>query len=1016
MIDNPIINSPFKEPVRYFEIVDGEIADVKQGRRPSDNLMPLPPPKRRGPTQISFISEQSVPNEYINRVRERVALWRRGRYEGATRTTRQLLDYWTNDQRENKLFWCQIEALETAIFLTEVAHKRESADRTLTQELKAANQEMNPTLFRMALKMATGTGKTVVMTMLIAWQSLNKFANPRSPRYSSNFLIIAPGITIRDRLQVLQPNHPDNYYKKRDVLPPDLTGRLGRATIEIINYHKLMLKKDPNAPARLGQEVLNPDGEVDPFLETLEQMVNRVCAPFGNSREIIALNDEAHHCYRPRPDEVRLTRDERQEAKKQSNEARVWLTGLEAIEAKLGVKAVYDLSATPAFFKGSGYPEGSIFPWVVSDFSLLDAIEAGIVKVPRVPIMDNTIGNYDLPMYRILWQHIRDKLPRKGRKDTQYKGYDPPLPKELQAAIQQLYSHYEQVYREWEQDAEAQAAGQTPPVFIVVCNNTSVSKMVYDWLAGWERPGPSDETILVPPPLTKLFSNIENGLQRSYPNTILVDSEQLESGEAMSREFKVFAREEIEAFKQEYRRRYPGADVEKITDEDLLREVMNTVGKKGKLGEQIRCVVSVSMLTEGWDANTVTHIMGVRAFGTQLLCEQVVGRALRRISYATDEVGMFTPEYADVLGVPFRVMLPPAGKNRDRVTQFVTHVEALPERKHFEIQFPHVIGYRWELPDGPLSAHFDYRHKLTLSTKDLATMTLNASIFGQEQELNLDDLKKRRLPEVDFLLAKLVLEKYFRLDDEAEVPEEENGKPSRFRADVQAWRFPELLQIVRRWREQCVMPYLTDDTFPQLLLLIEYAHDAAERIHQGIQRSAERGKILKPIMRPFDPTGTTVDVDFDTTKQTFDTRKSHVNRVAMDSGWEGQVAQKLESMDEVYCYVKNDRLNFKIPYTLGFKERNYIPDFIARVDDDRGPDDLLNLIIEVSGERRSDKEAKVGTARNYWVPAVNGLGSYGRWAFVEIRDPETAKQELQNFLKYGETRPMMIAMFDSEVE
>jgi len=1008
MTQDLILNSPFEMPSRYFNIVDGEPKGVMPGRRPSDNLMPVPPPKKRGPQQQSFVKDGAVINEYINRVRERVALWRRGRYEGATRTSRQLLEYWSNPARENKLFWCQIEALETVIFLTEVAHKRESADRVLVQDLKAANQEMNPTLYRLAFKMATGAGKTVVMGMLIAWQTLNRQANRKSPIYSDQFLIVTPGLTIRDRLQVLQPNHPDNYYKQRDILPPDLYGQLQQAKIEIINYHKLMLKKDPNAPASLGQELLQND-----FTETPAEMVARVCSGFDRKREILVLNDEAHHCYRPREEEVKIVWDEKSEAseaKKQSEEARLWLNGIEAIKQELGVKAVYDLSATPAFLKGQGYPEASIFPWVVSDFSLLDAIESGIVKVPRLPVADDRMGLEEQPMYRELWPHIKDDL-KPFKPGTKYEGA-PPVPKELQAAIQQLYGHYEDIFKQWEQDSAAQAAGQTAPVFIVVCNNTAVSKLVYDFLSGWQQ-----HEQWVQPPMTPLFSNVEAGQPLSYPNTILVDSKQLESGEGLDSDFKALASVEIEEFKIEYRRRNPGADVEKISEAELLREVMNTVGKRGKLGERVRCVVSVSMLTEGWDCQTVTHILGVRAFGTQLLCEQVVGRALRRISYATqpDERGklMFTPEYAEVFGVPFRVMLKGGPKGK-RTTIFVTHVTALPERQALEITFPHVVGYKYESPDEPLTANFTESHKLTLTLKDIATRTTNAAIFGDEHELTLDKLRARRVQEVDFLLAKLLLEKYYRLTEPAEFrpepAEPSDAPPPRFRVDVQSWRFPELIELVRQWREQCLR--LTDGTFPQMLLLIEYAHDAAERINSGIIKSQERQKQLKPLLRSFDQVGTTADVDFDTTKQTYDTRKSHVNRVTMDSGWEAQLAEKLEHLPQVISYVKNDRLNFKIPYTLGFKERDYLPDFIARVDD--GNAEPLNLIIEVSGERRTDKETKVATARNLWIPAVNAHGGFGRWAFVEIRDIETATQELENFIQYGETRPMLIALADKD--
>ena len=328
----------------------------------------------------------------------------------------------------------------------------------------------------------------------------------------------------------------------------------------------------------------------------------------------------------------------------------MWATGLQAVARKIGVKVVYDLSATPFFLRGSGWPEGTLFPWVVCDFSLIDAIESGIVKIPRVPVADDALtrrGRRSATSGRRSGPTCR----RRARK-TEARSGPPRLPAELQAALHALYGNYEKSYTAWEQREQAEPRGTTPPVFIVVCNNTSVSKLVFDYVAGWEKELDDGNRIVVPGELP-LLSNEEGGGFRQRPRTILVDSEQLESGEAMSAEFKTIAAAEIDEFKAEYRQRFPGRDADDLTDEDLLREVMNTVGKPGKLGEQVRCVVSVSMLTEGWDANTVTHILGVRAFGTQLLCEQVVGRGLRRTSYVPNDDGLLEPEYAEVYGVPF---------------------------------------------------------------------------------------------------------------------------------------------------------------------------------------------------------------------------------------------------------------------------------------------------------------------------------------------------------------------------
>lgn len=721
IIENPILNSPFEEPSRHFKFTDDGITnEIVEGRRLSSYFIPIPRPKKRGKQlqiDTEWTKDRQKDCELVNRIRHRVGMWRQGDYASVTPTTRRLLEYWTNPERENKVFFCQIEALETAIYLTEVAKKY--GDAWMENDLRTANDTANPGLPRVALKMATGSGKTVVMAMLIAWQTLNKLAQPQDSRFSDTFLVVTPGITIRDRLRVLLPNDPDNYYRIRDITPPDLREKLARAKIVITNFHAFRLRETTKA-GKLHKQILHGD-ETGAFRETPSQMVRRVCRELGAKKNIVVLNDEAHHCYRRKPDgeEVKLKGDERKEAEKRDEEARIWISGIEAVKQKLGIKRILDLSATPFFLRGSGYPEATLFPWVVSDFSLIDAIESGVVKIPRVPVADDQMRG-DMPTDRNLWERVRDDLPRKGRRRAKLEG-EPELPAELEGALHSLYSNYENGYRNWEKSAGAKSGESTPPVFIVVCNNTNVSKLVYDYIAGWgKKVEGEDEPIPVPGKLS-LFSNVRDGHWLGRPNTVLVDSKQLESGDAMSADFKKIASREIEKFKREYRIRFPERDVEKLTDEDLLREVMNTVGKQGKLGEQIRCVVSVSMLTEGWDANTVTHILGVRAFGTQLLCEQVVGRALRRISYAPNSDGKYEPEYAEVYGVPFSFIPCSGSTTEPKPPKRSTRVHALEERAEREIVFPRIVGYRWEVGSERLEAEFTVQSKMSLSPRDIPT-------------------------------------------------------------------------------------------------------------------------------------------------------------------------------------------------------------------------------------------------------------------------------------------------------
>jgi type III restriction enzyme len=889
-----------------------------------------------------------------------------------TPETARLLQHWRHHPFSGpRPFFCQIEAVETAIWLFEVApHTRNG--KLLLDHLTAANRDANPELMRLALKLATGAGKTTVMAMLIAWQTINAVRRPASKHFTRGFLVCAPGLTIKDRLRVLQPNDPDSYYASRDLVPGDMLDDVNRAKIVITNYHAFKLRERIELSAGGRSLLQGRGGEELNTLETEGQMLQRVMPDLMGLKNILAINDEAHHCYREKPaapDDEALKGDERKEAEKNTEAARLWISGLEAVNRKLGLSRVLDLSATPFFLSGSGYAEGTLFPWTMSDFSLMDAIECGIVKLPRVPVAENIPGD-EMPMFRDLWENIRKDMPKKGR--GQGEELDPlKLPTRLQTALEALYGHYEKTFKIW-----ADKGVKVPPCFIIVCQNTAISKLVYDFVSGFHRKKEDGTSVLVHGRLA-LFRNFDettgNALPR--PNTLLIDSEQLEAGDALDDNFRGMAADEIERFRREMRERTGDQrKAEDITDQELLREVMNTVGKPDQLGGAIRCVVSVSMLTEGWDANTVTHVLGIRAFGTQLLCEQVIGRALRRQSYELNEEGLFDVEYADVFGIPFDFTAKPVVAPPQPPRETVTVKAVRPGRDALEIRFPRVEGYRVELPEERLTADFNDDSVLVLSP-DLVgpSQTLMAGIVGASVDMGLKHLADIRSSTIIFHLTQRLL--YTKWRDAGEEPK--------------LHLFGQLKRITKQWIDTCLQ--CKGDTYPAQLMYQELADMACGRITAAITRRFLDERPIKALLDPYNATGSTMHVRFNTSRaDRWDTGgpppKNQVNWVVLDSDWEGEFCRVAESHPAVIAYTKNHNLGLEVPYRYGSETRKYLPDFVVRVDDGRGPADPLNLVVEIKGYRREDAKEKKSTMDTYWVPGVNHLGTFGRWAFAEFTD------------------------------
>jgi type III restriction enzyme len=383
------------------------------------------------------------------------------------------------------------------------------------------------------------------------------------------------------------------------------------------------------------------------------------------------------------------------------------------------------------------------------------------------------------------------------------------------------------------------------------------------------------------------------------------------------------------------------------------------------------------MLTEGWDANTVTHVLGVRAFGTQLLCEQVIGRALRRQSYDLNEGGLFNVEYADVLGIPFdftaKPVVAPPQPPRETV-----HVRAIrPDRDECEIRFPRVEGYRVELPEERLTAKFDDDSTLEL-TPDLVgpSVTRNEGIIGEGVDLTLVHTGDLRRSTLLFHLTQRLL--YTKWRDPGEEPK--------------LHLFGQLKRVTKEWLDNHLV--CKGGTYPAQLMYLTLADMACERITRGIVSKHVGECPIKAVLDPYNPTGSTAFVNFNTSKKDrweTDDRRCHINWVILDSDWEAEFCRVAEAHPKVVAYAKNHNLGLEVPYRYGSESRKYLPDFIVLVDDGREPradgsPDLLHLVVEIKGYRREDAKEKAGTMRDYWIPGVNNIGTYGRWAFAEFAD------------------------------
>ena len=1023
-VPEPILNEPFKKPTQYWYIQEGEEPQCRMGRRP-----PIVFPPRDQKEMWTLDGKiLSASKEYpagfelaiVSLIRERLEAWQEAGYSGATRTTLDLIHWWTREGRDKRLFFAQLEAALTIIFLTE-------ARSDFLQGISVPSDEPSDdrkvegfmAFLRYACKVATGGGKTTVMGMLAAWSILNKVNDRSDGRFSDVALVVCPNVTIRNRLDELHPERGEaSIYRTRDLVPSHLMPLMTQGKVMVTNWHvfepqtvqtggvsakvtkagvkvrvKEIINIGPKTTTARGSRYLKlrdyerqvaacmlkvleeereKDGtlrkvkvESERYVESDTSLIARVLGrEVGGKQNILVFNDEGHHAYRIKREasegEEEELFGEEEEAEEFFQEATVWIDGLDRIHKLRGINFCVDLSATPYFLGRVGQETNKPFPWVVSDFGLIDAIESGLVKIPQLAVRDTT--GAQIPGYFNIWHWIIPQLTPAERGGKKGSPKPEAILKYAHHPIAMLGGLWETLREDWQK----QGTDPRPPVFILVCKNTKIAKSIHEWLA--EGKGP----LGIPPANIEGFRNRNGTL-----NTIRVDSKvihETDTGEAKNDESRWMRFTLDTVGKTQWPADQQDRPIYPEGFEELAKKLRRPLNPPGR---DVRCIVSVGMLTEGWDCNTVTHIIGLRPFMSQLLCEQVVGRGLRRTSYALGEGGKFSEEVAKVFGVPFEVIpfkASPQGAANPPEKRH--HVHAIPAKSQYEIRFPRVEGYTQAI-----------RNRIKVDWSEVAAMTLQPGRIppevemkglsinnqgrmslsgpGQISDATLAEYRaKRRLQELVFDLAGALTHDYLR-QAKCEAP-----------AQV---LFPQMLGIVQEYVKERV--YVEPPADRKDLFLAPYYGWLVERLVEAIRPDTSEGETPEiPRYESSRGPGTTAEVDFWTSREPREAIHSHVNYIVPDTlKWEQSAAYYIDKHPSVDAFVKNAGLGFAISYLHNGQMHDYMPDFIIRL----RTDPATHLILETKGFDPLEEVKRAAAER--WVAAVNADGTYGRWKYALVK-------------------------------
>ena len=899
IIDKLIICNPYKEPDVNWKYDRDNQGFKKENQRRKSGIIK----SSKADTNIFDDPGEFIEFKTVNEIRRRVKDWKNNGYRNVTQVTKDLLEHWNNkEQRELPFFWCQLEAIETLIWLTE-------ANSSEHQGLDLQNNDGTKWV-RECVKLATGTGKTVVMAMTIAWQILNKIEYNKDNRFSKNILIVSPNITVRDRLKVLQPFNEKNYFQNYNIVKNDDWQKLNLGNIVIHNWHNFYELNDKD------KEVVKKGKESD------EAFFKRLFPEFSNSKNILVINDEAHHCHRftvsdkKNPDGDRST---------------IWISGLDKIDNARGILKTYDFTATPFYPATKEKNDEQYFKWIVSDFGLYDAIESGLVKTPKAAVRDDSSYSKDFKSRLFhIYPEVKEDLNRKA---SEHEG----LPDLVNNAFNLLGADWLYEKNNWENQKNPRP---TPPVMIVICNRTETS------------------------------SRIEYSIKNGY-----FSINELNDNEKLIR-IDQYALSHIEK----------SQEVKKKKLADIIREKFNTVGKANEPGEKVQCVIGVDMLSEGWDAQTVTHILGLRAFTSQLLCEQVVGRGLRRISYDLNDEGLLDPEYVTVFGIPFTFLPIEGGETITKPEKPKTKVEALDERKNLEISWPNIIRLDYSF-NYFLDLDWDKMDKLTLSADDCQTLVETAPMVSGKPKLDM--ISQIKLDELyqTHRLQKLKLQAAARIHSELK---------SEWKADAGS-QISQILNLFDQFISSKFLKIISPnnenkDKINKLVIALN-----SQKIVNHLIKFVKRSSINIPNIHldPVKKIKSTSDMKtFYTSKLTLPIKKSNISHAVIDNSLnlEGKICAELERdrIPNLLSWFKNDRIGFEIYYSHKGKSKTYFPDFIIKFKNDN------YVILETKGLKRDkDKESEKIENVKEWIKAVNHTGSYGKWFFSEINEANSIFDEIK---------------------